>query len=103
MSLLLSLVLVLAPFGGPGQTRTSPLPPLERFHVGKVAVGAAAEDVYEAFPRDSRHLIDLGSEGQLSPALQLTFPGATQRGGVLAELGCGSGFVISRIQVKDPA
>jgi hypothetical protein len=103
MDVLLSLILALLSGGVPGQTRASPLPPLERFHVGVVAVGASAEDVYEDFAPWDRHLVDLGLEGQLSPALEFTFPVANQRRVVVAELGCRSGLVISRIQVRDPA
>jgi hypothetical protein len=76
---------------------------IEPHRIGKVAVGALAEDVYEAFSPDQRRLVDLGLEGQLSPALELTFPGGARRFSVVAELECTRELTVWRIYVRDPA
>ena len=80
------------------------MPPTIRKHaVGPVAVGAAAESVYSAL-RGRTRLVDLGLEGQLSPALELTFPNTQLTGGVLAELvPRNNALIVWRISVKDPA
>jgi hypothetical protein len=81
----------------------SALPPIERHRVGPIAIGAAAQTIYEAFP-NRRDLVDLGYEGMLSPALLLRFVGLTQRDGVVAELGSGQdGLTVWRIEIRDPA
>jgi hypothetical protein len=85
-------------------TTAARLPPIERHHVGPVAVGADAQRIYEAFPADRRELVDLGYEGMLSPALLLRFVGRNQRDGVVAELIAGEkGLSVWRIEIRDPA
>ncbi|HEX5600554.1 MAG TPA: hypothetical protein VFX46_07955 [Hyphomicrobiaceae bacterium] len=79
------------------------LPPIERYGVGSVVIGADAQQVYDAFA-GRRELVDLGYEGMLTPALLLRFVGLTQRDGVVAELDSGSlGLVVWRIEIRDPA
>ena len=86
------------------QSSVVTLPSIERHGVGSVEIGAPAQTIYEMFPRERRELVDLGSEGFLTPALRLTFPGTTQPGGVVAELISGrSGLEVWRIHVSDPA
>lgn len=89
---------LLAPSG-----TTQALPPIQRYQIGPVVLGADAQKIYEAFPADRRRLIDLGNEGMLSPALLLTFPGTTRPDGVVAELACVRGLSVWRIEVRDPA
>ena len=96
-------VAVLTAGRSPQPAATQVLPPIERFQVGQVVIGKPAEDVYEAFPAERRRLVDLGLEGQLSPALEFTFPGTTRTNGVVAELECQRGLMVSRIFVRDPA
>jgi hypothetical protein len=85
-------------------TTAADLPPIERHQVGRVAVGADAQKIYEAFPADRRELVDLGYEGMLSPALLLRFVGRNQRDGVVAELVAGAkGLTVWRIEIRDPA
>ena len=87
-----------------GQATPTGLPVIEYHHVGPVAIGADAQTIYEAFPANSRELVDLGYEGMLSPALLLRFVGASQRDGVVAELVAGrKGLVVWRIQIRDPS
>jgi hypothetical protein len=86
------------------QRAPSPLPVLiEKYKVGNVVIGASAEDVYEAFSPGRRRLVDLGHEGQLSPALELTIAGSSRPFSVIAELTCDQGLVVSRLFIKDPA
>jgi hypothetical protein len=87
-----------------GQTgATTGLPPIERYHVGPVVLGADAQKIYEAFS-NRQELVDLGYEGMLSPALLLRFVGTTQRDGIVAELVAGqSGLTVWRIEIRDPA
>jgi hypothetical protein len=87
----------------PGQPGSPGLLRIEPHRLGKIAIGASAEDVYEAFARAERRLVDLEHEGHLSPALELTLPGATKKFSVVAELGCRQGLVVSRIFIRDPA
>jgi hypothetical protein len=87
-----------------GQTgATTGLPPIERYHVGPVVLGADAQKIYETFS-NRRELVDLGYEGMLSPALLLRFVGTTQRDGIVAELVPEqSGLTVWRIEIRDPA
>jgi hypothetical protein len=79
------------------------LPPIERYGVGPIVIGADAQRIYEAFA-DRRELVDLEYEGMLSPALLLRFVGLTQPDGVVAELVPSSrGLTVWRIQIRDPA
>ena len=88
-----------------GQAGTdSKVPPIGPHGVGAVIIGADAQTVYEAFAADRRSLVDLGHEGQLSPALFLRFGSLTQHDGIIAELAPERGqMVVWRIQVRDPA
>jgi hypothetical protein len=84
-------------------TTTGGLPPIQRHHVGAVAIGADAQKIYEAFSADRRELVDLGHEGMLSPALLLRFVGTSQRDGVIAELVAGrNGLTVWRVEIRDP-
>jgi hypothetical protein len=85
------------------QTAFHGLPPIGRHQVGPVAIGAAAQKIYEMFPADRRELVDLGYEGILSPALLLRFVGTSQRDGVVAELVAGpTGLTVWRVEIRDP-
>ena len=97
----LAVLLAIGLVGQP--TTTGGLPPIERHHVGAVAIGADAPKIYKAFSADRRELVDLGLEGMLSPALLLRFVGATQRDGVVAELVAdGNGLTVWRVEIRDP-
>jgi hypothetical protein len=86
-----------------GQVTPRGLPPIERHHVGPVAIGADAQTIYVAFPADRRKLVDLACEGMLSPALLVRFVGARQRDGVVAELVAGrERLAVWRIEIRDP-
>jgi len=86
------------------QRAPAPAPVLiEKYKVGNVVIGATAEDVYEALSPERRRLVDLGHEGQLSPALELTIAGSSRPFSVIAELDCDQRLVVSRIFIKDPA
>jgi len=84
---------------------TQDLPTIQRHQLGRIVLGADAQQMYEAFPGDRRRLVDLAYEGMLSPALSLTFQGTTQPqpDGVVAELACQERLVVWRIEVRDPA
>ena len=70
--------------------------------VGSVSIGDSAQAIYEAFRGRSR-LIDLANEGQLSPALELTFPETQVKGGVVAELWPRNNhLLVHRISVTNP-
>ena len=101
----LLILFVIAPLRLVGQAAAKPgLPIIERYRVGTVVLGADAQQVYEAFPRDRRQLVDLELEGMLSPALLLNFAGTTRRDGVVAELAARqNGLAVWRIEVRDPA
>lgn len=97
----LAVLLAIGILGQPATT--GGLPPIERHHVGAVAIGAAAQEIYAAFPADRRELVDLGHEGMLSPALLLRFAGGSQRDGVVAELvGGPNGLTVWRVEIRDP-
>ena len=65
------LATLLAPVGA---TAAQPSTIVIRKHqAGPVSLGASAQAIYAAFRGRSR-FIDLALEGQLSPALELTFP-----------------------------
>ena len=87
-----------------GQGTPTGLPPIERHHVGPLAIGADAQKIYEAFPADRRELVDLGYEGMLTPALLLRFVGTRQLDGVVAELVAGqNGLAVWRVEIRDPS
>lgn len=70
--------------------------------VGPVAIGASAQSIYDAF-RGRVRLKDLALEGQLSPALELSFPETGLAGGVVAELiPRDNALVVWRIAVTNP-
>src|SRR5258708_12709451 len=58
---------------------------IRQHQVGPVLIGASAQSIYAAFRGRSR-LIDLGLEGHLTPALELSFAETFVDGGVVAEL-----------------
>jgi len=102
--LFMVLSLGMMPIGPWAQRAATPAPVLiEKYKVGNVVIGASAEGIYETLSPERRRLVDLGHEGQLSPALQLTIAGASQPFSVIAELGCEQGLVVSRIFIRDPA
>ena len=75
---------------------------IRKHQAGPVALGASAQAIYAAFRGRSR-LIDLALEGQLSPALELTFPETGLAGGVVAELvPRDSALTVWRIAVTNP-
>jgi hypothetical protein len=75
---------------------------IRQHQVGPVAIGASAQSIYAAFRGRSR-LIDLGLEGYLTPALELSFPETLVSSGVVAELvPRDNDLVVWRIAVTNP-
>ena len=75
---------------------------IRQHQVGPVLIGASAQSIYAAFRGRSR-LIELGLEGYLTPALELSFPETLVDGGVVAELvPRDNDLVVSRIAVTNP-
>jgi hypothetical protein len=75
---------------------------IRQHQVGPVLIGASAQSIYAAFRGRSR-LIDLGLEGYLTPALELSFPETRVSGGVVAELvPRDNDLVVWRIAVTNP-
>jgi hypothetical protein len=80
------------------------LPIIERHRIGPVEIGMSERQLVDAFPSDRRQLVGLQLEGMPAPAYLLEVAGATQRGGIVAELISGrGGRTVWRIQVRDPA
>jgi hypothetical protein len=75
---------------------------IRQHQVGPVLIGASAQSIYAAFRGRSR-LIDLGLEGHLTPALELSFAETFVDGGVVAELvPRDNDLVVWRIAVTNP-